>query len=179
LGPAGDRRGFFISPATAARRAPVMKDRGHVGIFLARHGVRFCQGAGSRRRFAGASSGSPRCASRCEAASSAVACSESNRPRKADRNTSAYRMQSMALASAGAITGLSAGRRPRVIFNERTDEEGSEVRYQLLAETSDLMQHSGRPSLFVGQPVRLPLAGCCRQALLGPPGAAALQRPVR
>jgi hypothetical protein len=91
-----------------------MKDRGHVGIFLARHGIRFCQGAGSWSRFSSASGSRPQCVSRCEAASSALACTESH-PRKAVRNASVHRAQATALASAEPLNGKRhAGLRSRV-----------------------------------------------------------------
>jgi hypothetical protein len=76
-----------------------------VGIFWVRHGVRSFQGVGSRSRFNSTSNGRPQCASRGEAASSMLACSES-RPRKAVCKTSAHRTQ--ALASAAAINNNGA-----------------------------------------------------------------------
>ena len=44
LGPAGDGRGFFIFQPLLPGGAPVMKDRGHVGIFLADMAFDFCKG---------------------------------------------------------------------------------------------------------------------------------------
>ena len=103
LGPAGDGRGFFIFQPLLPGGTLVMKDRGHVGIFLARHGIRFCQRAGSRSCFSSASSRRAQCGLRREAASSALACSKS-RARKAVRNTTVRRPQAVALASAEVIT---------------------------------------------------------------------------
>jgi len=78
LGPAGDGRGFsisFFSPLLPGG-APVKKDRGHV-VLLARFSIWSCQGAGRRRCFSGASSSRPCDASRLEAVSSTLVCSES------------------------------------------------------------------------------------------------------
>jgi len=83
-----------------------------VGIFLGRHGGRFYEGVGSRRRFSRASGGRSLCASRLEAAASALACQQS-RTRKAVRITSLHRTQAVAMASAEAMNGT--GRRDRRI----------------------------------------------------------------
>jgi hypothetical protein len=79
--------GAFLFSATSDRLGPCDgRMQGHVGEPLARFSCLSCEGAACRRRFSSVSMGRPEVASRLEAVSGTLVCSE-ERPRKVDSST--------------------------------------------------------------------------------------------
>jgi hypothetical protein len=81
--------GAFLFSATSDRLGPCDgRMQGHVGEPLARFSCLSCERAARRRRFSSVSMGRPEVASRLEAVSGTLVCSE-ERPRKVDSSTCA------------------------------------------------------------------------------------------
>jgi hypothetical protein len=79
--------GAFLFSATSDRLGPCDgRMQGHVGEPLARFSCLSCERAARRRRFSSVSMGRPEVASRLEAVSGTLVCSE-ERPRKVDSST--------------------------------------------------------------------------------------------